>query len=238
MPSSALSPVLRAAALFAAGLLATSSAHAVDATLRLQGQLVSSSASVLRLSDDLGSGPGAYLGVEFHINDRFGIEVGASWFELEESDQPEILILTTEIEAAVSVTPITVALNVHLTPGKRYDIYLAPKIGWAFFDELEITNRFDFSNLPFPILPGINLVTDFGDSITTSFDTDDQFVFGLRLGFDTPLGNSSWSFSSSIDYTDMDLEFSLGVPGAGSAGTSPAIGLDPLSIGVGVAYSF
>ena len=63
MPSSALSRSLRALAISALGLLATSSAQAVDVTLRLQGQLVSTSASVLRLSDDFGSGPGYVLAV-------------------------------------------------------------------------------------------------------------------------------------------------------------------------------
>ncbi len=75
---------------------------------------------------------------------------------------------------------------------------------------------------------------DFGDQITTSFATEDQFIFGLRLGFDVPFGDSSWSFSSSIDYTDMELE--IEVPGFG--GNVPGVDLEPLSIGIGVAYGF
>ncbi len=232
---SALSLAPRAAVtLIVTGLFAASSAHAADVTLRLQGQMVNTSASVLRLSDDFGSGPGAYLGVEFRLNDRLGIEVGAAWFELEESERPEISILTTEIEATVTATPITVALDIHLTPQKSYDFYLAPKIGWAFFDDVEITNRFDFSSFPFPDFPGLSIIPGLPDQITTPFATEDQFIYGLRLGFDTPFGNSSWSFSSSIDYTDMDLEIGLDlVPGA-----ARTIGLDPLSIGAGVAYNF
>ena len=72
------------------------------------------------------------------------------------------------------------------------------------------------------------------NQITTNFATEDQFIFGLRLGFDVPFGDSSWSFSSSIDYTDMELE--IEVPGFG--GNVPGTDLEPLSIGVGVAYSF
>ena len=65
-----------------------------------------------------------------------------------------------------------------------------------------------------------------------SFATEDQFIFGLRLGFDVPFGKSSWS--SSLDSTDMELE--IEIPGFG--GDVPGVDVEPLSIGVGVAYSF
>ncbi len=235
MPSLIPPAALRILALFAIGLIAASSTHAADATLRLQGQLVNSSANVISTSGEFGSGPGAYLGVEFRLNDRLGIEVGASWIDLEESETVDAIFLTADLEASLTVTPVTVALDFHLTPQKRYDLYLAPKIGWAFFDDLEIATRIDFSAFPFPSLPGfpeISIIPGFDEEISTGLATEDQFIFGLRLGLDVPFGDGSWSFSSSIDYTGMDLE--LEVPD----GSIPGVGLDPLSIGAGVAYRF
>ncbi len=228
------SSVFRTLLMSVVGLVAANTTHAAETTLRFQGQLVNSSANAIALSGEFGSGPGAYLGVEFHLNERFGIEVGASWFELDESETLDGIFLSTDLEASLAVTPITVALNVHLTPQKRYDVYLAPKIGWAFFDDLELTTRIDFGGISFPGFPGLPDISfpGFDNSIATDFTTDDQFVFGLRLGFDVPFGDSSWSFSSSIDYTDMDIEAEvLGIP-------VPGVGLDPLAIGAGVAYSF
>lgn len=235
MPSFALSTALRAG-LFTLGILAATSAHALDPTLRLQGQWVNSNGNAFVLSGDFGSGPGAYLGVEFPLNDRFGIEAGVGWIDFDESEDVDSFILTSSVSAALTVIPVTVAFNVHLTPQKRYDFYLAPKIGWAFFDDLEVVTRFDFDfdTFPFPDFDFLSIVPDFSDQITTNFTTEDQFIFGLRLGFDVPFGDSSWSFSSSIDYTDMELEIEIPTFG----GPVPGVDLEPLSIGVGVAYSF
>lgn len=234
MPRSASSfaPRVSTLVIFAAGLLASTTSNAADTTLRLHGQVVSSSATAVGLTSDFGSGPGAYLGAEFHLNDRFGIEVGVAWFELEESERLDALFVSTDATASLTVAPLTVALNVHLTPQKRYDFYVAPKIGWAFFDDLEISTRIDFGPLPFPGFPTLPIIPGFGDSFVTPFSTKDQFIFGLRLGFDVPFGDSSWSFSSSIDYTDMDLEIDTFFAPA------PAVGLDPVSVGAGVAYHF
>ena len=229
------STVLRAGML-TLGIFAATSAHAIDPSLRLQGQLVNSSGNAFALSGDFGSGPGAYLGVEFPLNDRLGIEAGVGWIDFDESEDVDGFILTSSVSAALTVIPVTVALNVHLTPQKRYDLYLAPKIGWAFFDDLELVTRFDFDfgTFPFPDFDFLSVIPDFSDQITTNFATEDQFIFGLRLGFDVPFGDSSWSFSSSIDYTDMELE--IEIPGVG--GDVPGADLEPLSIGVGVGYSF
>lgn len=205
MPSSALTTT---SAIIALGLIATPT-QAADATLRLQGQLVNTSLNTLVLVSDFGSEPGVYLGAEFRLNDRFGIEAGVGWFELEERSN----FFGTEFTESLTVIPVAVALNIHLTRQKRYDLYVAPKIGWAFFDDFELTQV----NVFFP------------EGFTTEIPTEDQFIFGLRLGFDFPFGQSSWGFSSSIDYTDIDFEFDV------SGFTD---GLDPLSVGAGVAYSF
>ncbi len=234
MSTTALSATLRTSVLFAILILTAGAAHATDSTLRLQGQLVDSGGNVVGLNGEFGSSPGAYLGVEFRLNDRLGIEAGAAWIDFDESEDLDTFILTSSVSAALTVTPVTVALNVHLTPQKRYDLYLAPKIGWAFFDDLEVTTRFDFDTFPFPDFDYLSIIPDFSDEITTDFATEDQFIFGLRLGFDAPFGNSSWSFSSSIEYTDMELE--IEIPGFG--GNVPGVDLEPLSIGVGVGYSF
>ncbi|MEM7354105.1 MAG: outer membrane beta-barrel protein [Acidobacteriota bacterium] len=211
------------------GLLTLPSTAAAAGTFRLQGQLVATSASTAGLTEDFGSGPGAYIGLEIDINDRLGIELGASWLELEASERQEFFGFVTDLTASITATPVTLALNLHLTPQKRYDVYLAPKIGWAFYDDFELVTRVDGS-FNFPGLPIFPTLTIDGETVVTDLATEDQFLFGLRLGVDVPFGQSAWSFSSSLDYTDLPLEFDF-VEGAD-------LGIDPLSIGVGIAYGF
>ncbi len=216
-----------------AASLATAPAGAVDLTLRFQGQATSSDGDALGLGDDFGTSAGAYLGLEWRLTERLGIEAGAAWTELEQSATLDTFLLISRTTASLSVVPVTVALNIHLTPKSRYDLYLAPRIGWAFFDDLEIRSEFDFSGFPgFPGFAGppLTLFDGFPTSQTTNLAVKDQFVYGLRLGFDVPFGKSAWSFSSSLEVLDLDLELEAVPRGAFS--------LDPISIGLGFAYRF
>ncbi len=228
--------------LIATGLatcLAAAPAEAADLTLRFQGQATSSDGDALGLGDDFGTSAGAYLGLEWPLNERLGIEAGLQWMELEQSGRLDGIFVIVDTTASLTVTPLTVALNVHLTPKARYDFYLAPRIGWAFFDDLEIRNEVDLSDFPFPGFPGIpgfpSLPTfpTFPDlpAQTTRLAVEDQFVYGFRLGFDAPFGDSAWSFTSSLDLLGVDLELE-------SVPSGFDVGLDPISIGVGFGYRF
>ena len=217
--------------------LAAAGVAAGETIYRFQGQAVTSSADPIGLGVDLDTGFGLYLGVEYLFHERYGVEVGASWAELEQSAVLNLFLASVDTRAELAVKPVTVAFNFHLTPQSRYDFYVAPKIGWAFFDDLEIRTEIDLGgfggfNFPGVLLGGFNLtVLPPGVAPTTTrLAIEDQFLFGLRLGFDVPFGDSSWSFASSVDYTDLDLELEI------AQGAS--VGLDPLQVGVGVAYTF
>ncbi len=212
-------------------------AGAADVTLRFQGQATSSDADALGLGEDFGTSAGAYLGVEWRLNDRLGIEAGVGWTELEQSARLDAIIFSFDTSGSLTLMPVTVALDVHLTPKSRYDLYLAPRIGWAFFDDLEVRTEVDLSGFPgFPGLPGVPVLPPlppFPDIPAQTIDVavDGQFVYGLRLGFDAPFGSSSWSFSSSLDLLGVDLEPEGALGGVG-------VGLDPISIGLGLGYRF
>ncbi len=232
--------MLTICSVYVVAALAAVPTEATDLTLRFQGQATSSDGDALGLGDDFGTSAGAYLGFEWPLNERLGIEAGLSWIELEQSGTLDGIIFTVRTTATQTVTPLTVALTVHLTPQSRYDLYLAPRIGWAFFDDLELHNEVDFSGFPgfpFPGIPGFpgfpGPLPTFPDfpSQTTNVPVDDQFVYGLRLGFDVPFGESAWSFSSSLDLLSLDLKLA-------SAPSGFDVGIDPISIGLGVGYRF
>ena len=216
----------------ACGLAATASADAQGWTLRVQGQVTASDADALGLGEDFGTSVGPYVGVERQWNDRLGIELGIGRTELEQSSRTDAVFLTFDTTASLTMTPVTLALNVHLTPNASYDFYIAPRVGWVFFDDLEIRNDFDLNALPgFPLL--LNSFTDLQPFVTLpafQIPVDDQFVYGLRLGFDAPFGDSDWSFSSSVEILDVDLE----LEGFGAA----QLALDPVSVGLGFGYRF
>ncbi|MCP3962589.1 MAG: porin family protein [bacterium] len=211
-------------------------ASAADLTLRVQGQVTSSDADALGLGDDFGTSVGGYLGLEYPFNERLGLEFGVGWMEFEQSGGLDVdfLFFSFESTASLTMTPVTVALDVHLTPSSRYDLYLAPKIGWAFFDDLEIRTDLNVSN--FPVIPGLPVIPSFPISPiqapvpVVDIAIKDQLVYGLRLGFDVPFGDSAWSFASSVEILGVDLE--------PEAASGAELGLDPVSVGLGVGYRF
>ena len=211
-------------------------ASSAQTQLRAHAQGVNSNTDTLSLGTDYGSQPGLYLGVEMKVSERLGVEVGAAWTEFEQAGNYDIFFASVAVESTVRMMPVTVALDIHLTPHSRHDFYVAPKIGYAFFDDLEIDTQVSLSGFPFPIVPGFPSLLTFSTDLdlpssSTSIGVDDQMVYGLRLGYDVPIGSGdSWIFSSSLDYMDVDLELSQ------AAGASQ--GLDPLAIGLGLSYRF
>ncbi|MEM9556395.1 MAG: outer membrane beta-barrel protein [Acidobacteriota bacterium] len=205
----------------------SAAAEASDWTARLHSQWVSSGGELLA-DEDLDDAFGVYLGAEYRVAERWGIEIGVGHSTLE-AEQNMVLsifgfVVDTELQAEVEVTPLTVAFNYHFLPeSDRTDVYLAPVIGWAFLDA-SIDSRIAFET---PIgFPGIPIEIDDVGSI--DLEVDDTFLYGVRLGVDWPLGDSTWKLSSAIDYTVIELE---------SDGLT-LTDLDPLRIGVGVARRF
>ncbi len=214
-------------------MTAAPAAFARDVQLRVLGQAVVSDLDALGLGVDFDTGVGFYAGVEYQWSERLGVELGVGWLELEQSAQQDLFIGSVSTTATLTAKPVTVGLNVHLTPDSRFDFYVAPRIGWAFIDDLELSTQVDIGSFPFPTFPGLPLFPTFpgfGVPVQTELGVEDQFIFGLRLGFDVPFGDSAWSLASSVDYTDMELELDAG----GGAG----LGIDPLTIGVGFGVSF
>ena len=201
-------------------------AAAADWRARVHGQWVSSSGELL--ADDLSDGVGLYLGAEYRLSDRWGVEVGLGLNELEADQRLRFdffgFSIVTDIEATVQSTPLTAAVNYYLTPRSAHgELYVAPMIGWAFLD-VEVETRID---VDFPFAPpGIPILVD--DVGTNDLPVDDSFLYGLRLGFDWPIGDAGWSVSSAVDYSVIELESS----------SATATDLDPLRVGVGFARSF
>ena len=158
------------------------------------------------------SAAGLGVSLEYRFSRRIGVELGAL------TATPDLSILQTEDGGVLAVsdglrtTPIYAALNLHLTPDRRFDFYVGPLIAQVSYDDLV-----------FNIEPGL----------VARLESDTDFAFGLGLGFDTALGKSSWTFGASAKYLDSTFDTRV-------AGDTERIEIDvdPLILSAGVGYRF
>jgi hypothetical protein len=169
---------------------------------------------------------GGGLGLEYRATPRFGVELGGLSAEMEDDTEFDFFIAEVDLETAVRMTPILARLNVHLTPGRRADLYLGPVAGYVAMSDLTLRVR----------------TSVFGDPPVVEearFPTEDQFTWGAHLGLDVRLGDGGSSLTAGATYLDLPVEFDL-------RGEEPVEGeevalrgdLDPLVLHFGYAYSF
>ncbi|MEM1206122.1 MAG: hypothetical protein AAGN66_23025 [Acidobacteriota bacterium] len=244
-PAQRSGPCILGAILIVVFTLAPAGAAEGPWTLRVQARAVDSSAALF-VDDDLGVSEGVDLQIEYRASDRLGIALGVSSTQLEQSDEtslafPQLPIgpfvpigpspLSARVTAETRITPLTLGALVHLTPGRRADVWIGPVIGWAQVDDLEIRTELSGFGFPGVVLPGIEIP---GFDTSVSLEADDAFVYGARLGVDVPFGRSgTWLLTASLEY--LALEIDVDVAGAG---TGAGIDLDPLALGAGVAVGF
>lgn len=218
----------------ALGLGGPALAQSGDWQFRLMGQWVTGSGDDVFVSGGLDDGVGVYLGLERRITDRWGVELGVGWSELEGSEQFGIdflgLSARASVEASADWVPVSLAANFHLTPQREFDLYVAGRVGWAVFDDVEVVTDFEFDFGPFPGPPII--VPDEPESFR--YSAEDTVFYGLRFGGDWPVGDGGWHLTGALDVTFLELEFNseardeLGFP------IDVTTDLDPVSVGFGV----
>lgn len=166
-------------------------------------------------SFSLGNGDGAGLALEYRITRRFGIEALAIFADIEgefrivfiEPPIPE-QVVTKDVETDL----YGLGVNVHLTPGRRIDVYLGPVVALVQYG--------DFRAL-----------TDCGDPISLcTFEArfSDDTALGVTLGADVALGRSGrWAATGALRqlWSNPDEQED-----------KRKVDLDPLIASAGVAY--
>lgn len=205
-----------------------------DWEFRVLGQWNTLSDEILTEVDE---GPGVYFGFERRLNDRWGIELGLGWNQLDGEIRQSIdffgFRFESRIESEVEWMPLSIAGNFHLTPNSNFDLYVAGRAGWAFFDDLRVDSEVTLSDLGDFEIP----IIDPDPFQRLEFSADDAFFYGLRLGFDRPFGDSGWAFSATLDYTVLELEYdpqSAFPPPFVDPIPTVSVDLDPVTVGVGV----
>jgi hypothetical protein len=86
----------------------------------------------------------------------------------------------SEVVGDISVTPLTMGINFHLTNGGRNDIYAGTFLAYVLFGDLNVEGE------------------------STSFKSD--FTYGVLFGVDVPFRAGRWSFSGKLQYLDATAE--------------------------------
>ena len=140
---------------------------------------------VERSSLTTSGGYGVGFNVEYRPNDRFGLEAGLLYSEIDSMltfDSPTEWLMDHD---SSSLLVLTFGPNFHLTPGKRADFYVGPFVGFASVG---------------------NPSYDLGGTVgTVSGNFDDEFVFGGQLGLDLALGDSSWALHFGALYLNLGV---------------------------------
>ena len=103
------------------------------------------------------------------------------------------------------------ALNVHLTPDSRADLYVGPMVAYVVYSSFE-------------------LVTD-PWFMREWFVTENDFGYGINLGLDVRVGGG-WLLCAALKYLDTTLEASPPDEGVGRSD------IDPMIFSIGVGYRF
>jgi outer membrane protein W len=201
-----------------AGLLAALPAAAQeggDWTVRLGAAGMASTGE----GDDTGYGIG--LGAEYRVSPRFGVELGAATAELE--SDPDVLVITfgddelsivpIELETSVRLTPLLARLNVHLTPGRRGDLYVAPVVGWV------------------QVSDDVLRVRSLGTEHEVALNVDDELAWGAAVGLDVPLGEGGSQLSVNLTWLRLSIDSEI-------FGQDATAELDPLTVTAGYGFRF
>ncbi len=149
-----------------------------------------------------------------------GVELGAQWSEndLELRLAGEMFCGATfcTLTDSDSARPLTLSLglDVHLTPGRRADLYLGPVLAYVLYSD-----------------PTFRALDE-----TLRVSIDDDFAWGGVVGLDVPFGDRGWHFSGSIRYLRAEAD-ATARDDEGEAGTA-SLDFDPLAVAVGFGYRF
>ena len=146
--------------------------------------------------------------VEYRMNDRFGLEAGLMVAQIESFFMYDSATEWLMDDDESSFMALTFGPNFHLTPNQKVDFYVGPFVGLAQFGDASYE------------LNGVAL-----DRVTRDFDS--EFMFGVQLGLDVPLGQSPWA----LHFGGLFMDLATG-------SDDGDVDLNPLIGTIGLAYNF
>lgn len=161
---------------------------------------------------ELGSSLGLGVDLERSLGPRSGLAFGLS------TSAPDVEVRFNATAPGVPsfrasdelrATTFSVGALFHLTPHRRFDLFVGPELAWTRFGDLD----FD----------------DVDEDASTS--VDDHLGFGARLGFDAPVGDQGWGFHTALRWLDLEADLE-------EAGSGEALDISPWAVHLGFSRTF
>lgn len=158
-------------------------------------------------------GGGVGLNAEYRFSRRLGVDVGilgAGGFDISTRVQGPAGGTVVETDT-LGFTPLSVGLDVHLTPDQRVDFYLSPLVAWIRYGSVSARTGNGFT--------------------ATSIEADDDIAPGAALGLTVPIGQKRrWSFVAHLMYLASSLD------GSGAEGSRLSSDNNTTVFGLGFGY--
>jgi outer membrane protein W len=129
---------------------------------------------------------GFSVGIEYRPEERVGFEFSAMYARPTVDAASVLLGERTEATGELLFMPLSVAVNVHATPGRALDVYFGGSLLYAVYGDLSLSAP--------------------GEGRTFVRGHNDP-GWGMHLGVDVPLGHAGWSFSAAIRYMSTNFAF-------------------------------
>jgi hypothetical protein len=144
---------------------------------------------------------GYAFGLEYRLSPRLSLELGG-FTARPETEQPfDFGFFSSTIESSYRITPVLARLNVHLTPGRRVDVYGGPVAGHV--EVSDVTLRVPLCEVCLPLVVS-----------QQRWEAEDQLTWGAALGADVPLGRTGSLLTAGVTYLRLPLEIEGELGGA------------------------
>ena len=197
-------------------------AHAAWVSPELSWQMSPAPGDLVRVDADSAWGLG--ISGEYRASDLLGVELGILRSSPDVNIQVDDAVLDVTVRASdgLTMTPVSLGLNFHLTPTRRFDLYLGPYLAYVLYGDLEwrVNETIVVGGVP----------VEFDQSLRMSIAND--LAYGAVAGADIPLGPEGWYFSGTLKYLATELD------STDPEGDSETLSLDPFIVAVGFRYSF
>lgn len=196
--------------------------HAAWVHPDLTWQMSPEPGNVVRVDADDAWGLG--ISGEYQVSELLGVDLGIMRAVPDVNLRVEDAFLGVSIGASdgLTMTPLSLGLNFHVTPKQRFDLYIGPYLAYVLYSDLEwrVTETI--------VVDGVPIVFD--ETVRVSVDND--LAYGAVVGADVPLGPEGWYFSGAVKYMATELEV------RDPDGERENLTLDPFIVSIGVRYSF
>ena len=166
------------------------------------------------------------LGVsgEYQVSGLLGVDLGIMRAVPDVNILVDDTLLGASLNATdgLTMTPLSIGLNFHLTPGQRFDLYLGPFLAYVLYSDLEwrVNETIDVGGVPIVI------------DETLRMSVANDLAYGAVAGIDIPVGSRGWYLSGTLKYMATELDIT------DPDGDSENLSLDPIIVAIGVRYSF